>query len=251
MRAAVAHSGGISVEEVDEPSPGPAQVLLASRAGGICGSDLHMLDGLAAMGTAAPAMVLGHEFCAEVLDYGPGGARRYPVGTLVCAVPYATGPDGPELVGYSARFPGAFGERMVIDAERLVRVPDGIAVDHAALTEPLAVGLHAVNTARLQPGDPSMVLGCGPIGLAVLCALKAKGHGPVIAVDFSPARRASPSGSEPTSSSTRRRHRRTPTGSSLASGPCRPRRCSTTLSTTCRGWQPSSSAWAPPAFCSS
>ena len=105
-------------------------------------------------------------------------------------MPYATGPDGPELIGYSTRFPGGFAERLVVDAERLVAVPDDLSSEHAALTEPLAVGVHAVATARLTPGAPALVVGCGPIGLAVVAVLKARGHGPIVAVDFSPARRA-------------------------------------------------------------
>jgi 2-desacetyl-2-hydroxyethyl bacteriochlorophyllide A dehydrogenase len=105
-------------------------------------------------------------------------------------VPYATGADGPELVGYSIRFPGGFAERLVVDAERLVPVPDDLSTEHAALTEPLAVGVHAVATARLIPGAPALVVGCGPIGLAVVAALRARGHGPVVAADFSPVRRA-------------------------------------------------------------
>jgi 2-desacetyl-2-hydroxyethyl bacteriochlorophyllide A dehydrogenase len=165
-------------------------VLVAALACGICGSDLHMLDILGTLGPDGPALVFGHEFCAEVLDYGPGTEARFPTGTRVCAVPYATGPDGPELVGYSARFPGGFAERLVVDASRLVAVPDDLSTEHAALTEPLAVGVHAAATARLTRGEPALVVGCGPIGLAVVAALKARGHGPIVAADFSPARRA-------------------------------------------------------------
>ena len=190
MRAAVAQAGRITVEDVADPVPGEGQVLVAALACGICGSDLHMLDILGTLGPDGPALVFGHEFCAEVLDHGPGAARRFAPGTRVCAVPYATGPDGPELVGYSTRFPGGFAERLVVDAERLIAVPDELSSEHAALTEPLAVGVHAVATARLTPGAPALVVGCGPIGLAVVAVLKARGHGPIVAADFSPARRA-------------------------------------------------------------
>jgi 2-desacetyl-2-hydroxyethyl bacteriochlorophyllide A dehydrogenase len=190
VRAAVARAGGITVEDVADPVPAEGQVLVAALACGICGSDLHMLDILGTMGPDGPALVFGHEFCAEVLDHGPGTARRFAPGTRVCAVPYATGPDGPELIGFSTRFPGGFAERLVVDAERLVAVPDDLPTEHAALTEPLAVAVHAVATARLTPGVPVLVVGCGPIGLAVVAVLQARGHGPIVAVDFSPARRA-------------------------------------------------------------
>lgn len=190
MRAAIARGGAIVVEDVAEPVPARGQALLAPLASGICGSDLHMLDMLGTLGEAAPDLVFGHELCAEVLDYGPDTSGPVAPGSRVCAVPYATGPDGPEMVGYSTRFPGGFGERVVVDAGHLVPVPDGLPADHAALTEPLAVGVHAVNVARLVTGVPALVVGCGPIGLAVVAALRARGHGPVVAADFSPARRA-------------------------------------------------------------
>jgi 2-desacetyl-2-hydroxyethyl bacteriochlorophyllide A dehydrogenase len=186
MRAPVALHHQITLQEVDEPEPGPGQVLVRSLACGICGSDLHALSA----GQADLPRVFGHEFCAEVLDYGPSTEARFPVGSRVSSIPWATGPDGTELVGYSTRFPGGFGPRMVLDVERLVAVPGDVEPDRAALAEPLAVGLHAVNRARLEPGQPAVVIGCGPIGLAVIIALVAGGHGPVVASDFSAKRRA-------------------------------------------------------------
>jgi len=72
----------------------------------------------------------------------------------------------------------------------LLPVPNGLPTDQAAMTEPMAVGAHAVAKARLDPDSVCLVLGCGPVGLAVIAALKAEGHGPVVAADFSPRRRA-------------------------------------------------------------
>jgi threonine dehydrogenase-like Zn-dependent dehydrogenase len=71
----------------------------------------------------------------------------------------------------------------------LLPVPDSLESNLAALTEPLAVGEHAVGLSGLQPGQPCLVVGCGPVGLAVIAALKGRGHGPVLAADFSPTRR--------------------------------------------------------------
>jgi len=65
-----------------------------------------------------------------------------------------------------------------------------LATEHAAMTEPFAVGAHAVAKARMDKDSVALVVGCGPVGLAVIAALKAQGHGPVIAADFSPRRRA-------------------------------------------------------------
>lgn len=190
MRAAVARGGAVAVEDVDEPRPGTGQVLVAPRACGICGSDLHLVDAQAAMPELVPPVVLGHEYVAEVLDYGPGTGRGLPPGSLVTSVPYLDGQAGPQLIGLEPAAPGALGELMILQESRLLPIPDGVPVEHAAFTEPLAVGVHAVAAAGLQAADISLVVGCGPVGLSVLAALKAAGHGPVVAADFSPARRA-------------------------------------------------------------
>jgi threonine dehydrogenase-like Zn-dependent dehydrogenase len=79
---------------------------------------------------------------------------------------------------------------MVLSEMLLLEVPNGLSTRHAALTEPMAVGLHAVEKARLAPEDVPLVVGCGPVGLAVIAALKLKGAAPIVAADFSPARRA-------------------------------------------------------------
>jgi threonine dehydrogenase-like Zn-dependent dehydrogenase len=79
---------------------------------------------------------------------------------------------------------------MVLQEPRLLVVPNGLAATSAAVTEPLAVGVHTVATAQLAPEDVPLVLGCGPIGLAVIAALKVAGHRPIVAADFSAARRS-------------------------------------------------------------
>jgi threonine dehydrogenase-like Zn-dependent dehydrogenase len=71
----------------------------------------------------------------------------------------------------------------------MLEVPNGLSTEQAALTEPMAVGWHAVEKARLTPEDIPVVIGCGPVGLAVIAGLKIKGIHPIIACDFSPARR--------------------------------------------------------------
>jgi threonine dehydrogenase-like Zn-dependent dehydrogenase len=95
-----------------------------------------------------------------------------------------------ESLGYSNRLPGGFAERMLLTEAMVLEVPNGLPTDQAALTEPFAVGEHAVAMARLDPNSVCMVVGCGPVGLAVIAALKARGHGPVVATDYSPRRRA-------------------------------------------------------------
>jgi threonine dehydrogenase-like Zn-dependent dehydrogenase len=201
MRAAVTRIGGVHVEEVADPVPGPGQVVVRTLACGICGSDLHAAADLRRFaGLVAEAggpfgldpdrgVVFGHEFCAEVIEHGPGTERALPVGTRICSMPIVVGPDGPEGIGYSNRYPGGLAEHMVLQEALLLPVPDGLTSEVAALTEPLAVGEHAVQLARLTGGEACLVIGCGPIGLAVVAALKARGQGPVIAADFSAPRR--------------------------------------------------------------
>ena len=104
-------------------------------------------------------------------------------------MPILLGPTGVEQIGYSNHYPGALAEHMVLQELLLLPVPDALDTDTAALTEPLAVGEHAVGLAGLGEGQPCLVVGCGPVGLAVIAALKGRGHGPVLAADFSPTRR--------------------------------------------------------------
>jgi len=133
--------------------------------------------------------VFGHEFCAEIVEHGPDTAKTLPVGSRVCSVPIIVGTTGVEQIGYSNQYPGALAEQMVLQEMLLLPLPDELETDMAALTEPLAVGEHAVGLADLAERQPCLVVGCGPVGLAVIAALKGRGHGPVLAADFSPARR--------------------------------------------------------------
>ncbi|MEX0786168.1 MAG: zinc-binding dehydrogenase [Dehalococcoidia bacterium] len=200
MRAAVMRKDHLVVDEVPEPEPGPGQVLVETLACGICGSDLHFLqhaERLAAMpveGTAeqrfdpARDLVMGHEFCAKVVGLGTG-VTNLQAGDVVVSIPAIVSGEGFTTVGYSHDYPGGYGERMVLMAPICIKVPDGLDPDLAALTEPMAVGLHAVAKSAIQPGEAAVVLGCGPVGLAAIAALRLAGIEPIVAADFSPARR--------------------------------------------------------------
>lgn len=202
MKAVVMRDQSLQVEQIDTPTPGAGEVLVKTLACGICGSDLHMFhhcqNVLAAFQSAhvpvsfdpKPGVVFGHEYCAEILDHGPGSSKQLKTGTRVVSLPFVLAPDRFDLVGYSNRYPGGFGEQMVLSEQMLLPVPGDLPSDIAALTEPLSVATHAVNCAQLAGDEVPVVIGCGPIGLAVIAALKARGIGPVVASDFSPARRA-------------------------------------------------------------
>ncbi len=195
MRAAIMREQQLVVEEVDEPKPGPGQVLVETLACGICGSDLHFLlhGGFGALGPFAPVdaardIVMGHEFSARVLEAGPGVENVAP-GDVVVSIPVMATAAGMGAIGYSNDFPGGFAERMLLTGALCLKVPDGLSASHAALTEPLAVGRHAVNLAGIAESEGAIVLGCGPIGLAIVSALSLDGVQPIIAADFSVKRR--------------------------------------------------------------
>ncbi len=132
---------------------------------------------------------MGHEFAAEVLDTGPDTAT-FPPGTLVTSMPILVSQSAIQPIAYSNEVVGGYAQRMLLSAPLLVEVPNGLDARHAALTEPMAVGLHAVNRSQIGSGDGALVLGAGPVGLAVIAALKLRGVAPIVAADFSPARRA-------------------------------------------------------------
>ncbi len=201
MRAVIMKDSGLRVGEVGMPEPGEGEVLVKTLACGICGSDLHALkygrelvetsketDGTFNMDLSRD-VVMGHEFCAEILDYGPGTQKKLKPGTRVCSVPMTVHGGEVQPVGYSNHVPGGYSENMVLFEPLLLEVPNGLSSEMAALTEPMAVGYHAVQMARLDRGEIPLVIGCGPVGLAVITALRRQGVGPVIAADFSAARR--------------------------------------------------------------
>lgn len=203
MKAVIRRNKQLVCDEIGDLTPDAGQVLVRTLACGICGSDLHALHHLEHMvdltrraGGMTEAFdptadtVFGHEFCAEVLDFGPGCERKLKPGARVVSMPLTLTASGPEMLGFSNRLPGGFAERMLLSEALLLEAPNGLPTEKAALTEPFAVGAHAVTKARLDADSVAMVVGCGPVGLAVIAALKAQGHGPVVAADFSPRRRA-------------------------------------------------------------
>ncbi len=208
MRAAVLRGGRLEVDDVADPTPGPGQVLVRTLACGICGSDLHAVahgDQLVEQMQEAAGLgndyglvphvmdldhdvVLGHEFSAEVVELGPDVANCS-IGDTVVSLPVAFDAAGLHPIGYANDYPGGYAEAMVLNDLLCLEVPNGLSAGHAALTEPMAVGLHAVNRAGAAPGDAAVVLGCGPVGLAVIAALRLKGVETIVGADFSPTRR--------------------------------------------------------------
>jgi threonine dehydrogenase-like Zn-dependent dehydrogenase len=209
MRAAVMRHGQLVIDEMAEPEPGPGQILARTIACGICGSDLHALrhgDQLVAMsnetaGTMPDSLmvprvmdldrdvVMGHEFAAEVIGLGEN-VGNCAEGDLVVSMPVVFDASGVYPVGYSNLYPGGYAEQLVLSDMLALKVPNGLGARQAALTEPMAVGLHAVNKSRIQQGTSAIVFGCGPVGLAVIAALHLRGIEHIVGADFSPTRRA-------------------------------------------------------------
>jgi threonine dehydrogenase-like Zn-dependent dehydrogenase len=96
---------------------------------------------------------------------------------------------GFEPIIYSNKTIGGYAERMLLSAPLLTPIPNGLDPRHAALTEPMAVGLHAVNKSAIQRNETALVLGCGPIGIAIIAGLRHHGVETIVAADYSARRR--------------------------------------------------------------
>ncbi|MCU1503107.1 MAG: alcohol dehydrogenase [Ilumatobacteraceae bacterium] len=209
MRATIMRDWQLRVDDLPDPTPAAGQVLTKVLACGICGSDLHTLrhgaevrslrEALAGDGPPDPMApipfesdrdtVMGHEFCCEVVELGQG-VDNLKVGDVVVSMPVAFDSGGVHALGYSNAYNGGYADLMVMNEMLALKVPGGLPPHLAALTEPLAVGVHAVAKSRIAIGDSAIVLGCGPVGLACIAELKMRGVGPIIAADFSPKRRS-------------------------------------------------------------
>lgn len=201
MRAVVCHRTELTVEEVPDLTPGPGQVVLDVVRAGICGSDLHARhhgDVLADEATKigiddlvrpAHRVILGHEFSGRVAAYGPQTKGEWAIGTPVTSVPMIRHGKHVRLTGLTENAPGAYAEQVLVQEFMTEPVPETLDPELGAMTEPLAVALHAVRKSRIGRRETAVVVGCGPIGLAVILMLKARGVRHVVASDFSAARR--------------------------------------------------------------
>lgn len=200
MRAVLCQQGDLTVADVPDPTPAKGQLVLEVHRCGICGSDLHarrqadaMADVAAEVGydglmRAGDPVVLGHEFSGVVSAAGTGTRTRE--GTPMVGFPLLRGAGGAvHPTGLSAQAPGGYAEQVVVQEALALPVPNGLDLAVAALTEPMAVGLHAVRRSGIGKGQVAVVIGCGPVGLAVVAMLKATGVRHVVAADFSPRRR--------------------------------------------------------------
>jgi threonine dehydrogenase-like Zn-dependent dehydrogenase len=199
MRAAVLRQGRVETRTIDDPVPGPGQVLVRSLACGICASDLHYMDhpevgaddnsGWSTYDQDVD-VVMGHEYCTEIVDYGSGTERRIPVGTRVSSRPVMfAGVDGMKIIGQNPETPGAFGEYLLLDETLMKVVSSDLPSEVVCISDAIGVGWSAARRAQLGAKEIPLVIGCGAIALAVIATLKRFGAGPILAADFVPSRR--------------------------------------------------------------
>jgi len=191
----------LSYEDAADPRLEPDEVLVEVKACGICGSDVHGMDG--STGRRIPPVIMGHEASGVIVERGPG-AGEWRVGDQVtfdstvwcgecwyCRRGEINLCENRRVLGVSCaeyRRDGAFARFVAIPHRILYRIPDGVGFDRAAMVEPLSIAFHAVRLARPQVNDVALVVGAGMIGLLILQVLKVAGCGQVISADVDPSK---------------------------------------------------------------
>ena len=187
MRLLKIHGAGDArLDAYQRPAVGPKDVVVKMKACGICGSDLSYIK-IGGIPTPGTVTALGHEGAGDIIEVG-AEVKGISVGDQVVVNPMMTpgniGSGGPE---------GAFTEELLVREARLgdsiLPIPAGISYEIAAMAEPLAVAMHGVNRAQVEPGDKVVVFGCGPIGLGMVLWLVDRGVTDVVALDLSAERR--------------------------------------------------------------
>jgi L-iditol 2-dehydrogenase len=179
------------LEERSDPSPGPGDVVVAIRASGICGSDVHGFGG--STGRRRIGVVMGHEAAGDVIGIGNGvttvreGDRVVLRSILACGTCDRCRHGQPNICldrqGMGMQFHGAYAERMVVPEGVVCSLPDALSYEDGAIVEPLAVAMHAVNITPLDLMDTVAIVGAGPIGLLTLLAARRHGAGTIIVTD--------------------------------------------------------------------
>ena len=191
--------GKLAYEDVPAPECGPEEVLVAVKACGICGSDVHGMDG--STGRRRPPIIMGHEAAGVVAAVGreargwkPGDRVTFD-STIYCGIcdfcrrGEINLCNARRVFGVACeefRQPGAFAEFVAVPRRVLYRVPEALPFEHAALIEPFTIAFHALSRTRAKLNDTAVVVGCGMIGLALVQAAQLSGFGRIIAVDVAP-----------------------------------------------------------------
>lgn len=188
----------IAVSEAQPTAPGDGQVQIAVAYTGLCGTDLHIFHGAMDARVQTP-LIFGHEMSGTIAAIGPG-VEGWQIGDGVTVMPLAWDGTCPacragnehicqnlDFIGIDS--PGSLQPLWNVPAETLVRLPDGVRLDHAALVEPTAVAVHDVRRANLQPGHKAVVIGGGPIGVLIATVAR-HGGADVTVIELDEKRRA-------------------------------------------------------------
>ena len=205
MRAAIFQemSKPLVIGDAANPVPGPHDLILKVKNCGICGSDLHMTEPTSIMPLALGA-IMGHEFAGEVVEVGSAVKGLWKSGDRVAGFPFICCGDATPCLNLSygrgmcakgmpvglGQSPGAYAEYVRIGSSGGYRLPDSVSFREGALVEPLAVGLHAVDMAKMERGATVLVIGAGPVGLATMLWAKFLGARHVIVSERAETRRA-------------------------------------------------------------
>jgi L-iditol 2-dehydrogenase len=195
--------GRLEVEDIPAPEIGPRDLLVRVMACGICGSDVHGLDG--SSGRRIPPLVMGHE-AAGVVERAGAGVAAFAPGDRVTFDSTIYDPesffsrrglsnlcDGRRVLGVSCadyRQDGAFAELVAVPSHIAYRMPAGMSFAQAAMVEPLAIAVHARRLTAVEAGDTALVLGAGLIGLLMVQVLRQAGGTRIVAADVDDARLA-------------------------------------------------------------
>jgi (R,R)-butanediol dehydrogenase / meso-butanediol dehydrogenase / diacetyl reductase len=200
MRAAVMQGLQLPlvIETLPDPAPGEGELVVKVGRCGICGSDLHMTED-PAFGKGA-GDVLGHEFAGEVVALGKG-TQGLAIGDLVSVIPLISCGTCASCrageVAWCDKFGlqgGGYAEYAVTRPNQCVRLPASASLADGAIIEPLAVALHGVNMSGMKKGDKILILGAGPIGLAVAFWARRAGASGVVIQDINDFQQARASG---------------------------------------------------------
>ena len=187
--------GDVQIQDYEQPTIEPEEVLIKVSYCGICGTDVAAFK----TGNYVPGLIIGHEFSGAVVEVGPEvdnvkvgdrvtGNSIIPCGS--CSFCLSGRPslcDNPQLLGVT--FNGAMAEYVKMPASHVYRLPESLSLRDAVLVEPLSCVLHAVRISSYKPGDKVLIQGAGPIGILTLQVLKGSGAGMIVVTDIVEGRR--------------------------------------------------------------
>lgn len=187
----------LNYREFPKPEIDADEVLIQVKACGICGSDVHGMDG--STGRRQTPLIMGHEASGVIAEVGTNvigwkfgdrvtfDSTIYPLNDWYTLQGQYNLSDKRKVLGVSPleyKKHGAFAEYVTMPAHILYKLPDSVSFEQAAMVEPVAVAAHAVNVSKIQPGKSALVIGAGMVGVFVVKMLQLAGANPIIAIDL-------------------------------------------------------------------